>query len=139
LPSLKVDVPRISKYAVGAVLLQKDEQGHLQPCYYYSKVFLSHQTHYPAYQQELLGIVLAIQGWRHYIEGAKKITCITDHATLTHLVSTENINALTPGRFDLWSNIIAPYIGLNDEGNASFEILYRKGSEKDSDASITST
>jgi hypothetical protein len=59
---------RISKYAVGVVLLQKDEQGHLQPCAYYSKVFQSNQTHYPAYQQELLGIVLAIQEWRHYIE-----------------------------------------------------------------------
>ena len=51
---------RISKYAVGAVLLLKDEQGHLQPYAYYSKVLQSNQTHYPAYQQELLGIVLAI-------------------------------------------------------------------------------
>jgi hypothetical protein len=125
---------RISKYAVGAVLLQKDEQGHLQPCAYYSKVFQSNQTHYPAYQQELLGIVLAIQEWRHYIEGAKKITCITDHATVRHLVSTENVNALTARRFALWSDIIAPYIGVNDERNAAFEIIYRKGSENDSDA-----
>ena len=49
-----------SKYAVGAVLLQKDADGHMQPCAYYSKVFQSNQTHYPAYQQELLGIVLAV-------------------------------------------------------------------------------
>ncbi len=97
------------------VLLLKDEQGHLQPYAYYSKVLQSNQTHYPAYQQELLGIVLAIQEWRHYIEGAKKITCITDHATLRHLVSTENVNALTARRFALWSDIIAPYIGMNDE------------------------
>ena len=125
---------RISKYAVGAVLLQKDEQGHLQPCAYYSKVFQSNQTHYPAYQQELLGIVLAIQEWRHYIEGAKKITCITDHATLRHLLSTENVNALTARRIALWSNIISPFIGSNDSGEPTFEILYRKGTENDSDA-----
>ena len=40
--------------------MNKDEQGHLQPCAYYSKVFQSNQTHYPAYQQELLGIVFGI-------------------------------------------------------------------------------
>ncbi len=78
-----------SKYAVGAALLQKDANGHMQPCAYYSKVFQSNQTHYPAYQQELLGIVLAVQEWRHHIEGAKKITCITDHATLRHLLTTK--------------------------------------------------
>ncbi len=87
--------------------------------------------YYPAYQQELLGIVLAIQEWCHYIEGAKKIT---DHATLRHLVSTENVNALTARRFALWSDIIAPYIGVSDEGTATFEIVYRKGSKNDSDA-----
>ena len=61
---------------------------------------------YPAYQQELLGIVFVVQEWRHYIEGAKKIACITDHATLRHLISTENVNALTTRRFALWYDII---------------------------------
>ena len=32
------------------------------------------QTIHPVYQQELLGIVLAVQNWRNYIEGAKKTT-----------------------------------------------------------------
>ena len=98
----------------------------MQPNAYYSKVFQSNQTHYPAYQQELLGIVLAVQEWRHYIEGAKKNTCIIDHATLRHLISTENVNALTARRVALWYDIIAPFIGTNEEGEATFEILYRK-------------
>ncbi len=106
----------------------------MQPCAYYSKVFQSNQTYYHAYQQELLGIVLAVQEWRHYIEGAKKITCITDHATLRHLLTTENVNALTARRFALWFDIISPFIGTNDKGESTFEILYRKGTENDSDA-----
>ena len=53
---------------------------------------------------------------------------------MRHLVATENVNALTARRFALWSDIIAPFIGVNDEGEATFEILYRKGSENDSDA-----
>ncbi len=124
----------VSKYVVGDVLLQKDTNGHMQPCAYYSKVFQSNQTHYPVYQQELLGIVLAIQEWRHYIEGSKKITCITDQTALRHLVSTENVNALTTRHFALWSDIIAPFIATNDKGETTFEVLYRKGSENDSDA-----
>ena len=79
----------LQKTDVGDVLLQKDADGHMQPCAYYSKVFQSNQTHYPAYQQELIGIVLAVQEWRHYIEGAKKNTYITDHATLRHLLTTK--------------------------------------------------
>jgi hypothetical protein len=53
---------------------------------------------------------------------------------LRHLVATENVNALTARRFALWSDIIAPFIGVNDQGESTFEILYRKGSENDSDA-----
>ena len=77
---------------------------------------------------------MAVQDWRHCIEGAKKITCIIDHATLRHLISTENVDALTARRFALWFDIIAPFIGTNDKGEPTFEILYRKGSENDSDA-----
>ena len=39
------------------------------------------QTILPAYQQELLGKVLAVRNRRNYIEGASKISCITGHAT----------------------------------------------------------
>ena len=39
------------------------------------------QTIHPAYQQELLGIVLAVRNRRNYMESAMKITCMTGHAT----------------------------------------------------------
>ena len=123
-----------SKYAGRAILLQDDENGDLRPCAYYSKTFQANEVHYPSYQQELLGVVLAIQEWRHYIEGSKKITCITDHATLRHLTYTQNATALAARRFALWKDIIAPYLGINSDGNPSFEIFYRKGYENDSDA-----
>ena len=123
-----------SKFAAGAILLQADENGDLHPCAYYSKVFQANQTHYPSYQQELLGIVLALQEWRPYLEGSKKITCITDHATLRHLTETENVTALAQRRFALWSDIMSPYISVNADGSKSFEILYRKGEDNDSDA-----
>ena len=97
-------------------------------------MFQANQTHYPSYQQELLGVVLALQEWRPYIEGSKKVTCITDHATLRHLTETENVTALAQRRFALWSDIISPYISVNADGSKSFEILYRKGVDNDFDA-----
>ena len=44
------------------------------------------------------------------------------------------MTALAARRFALWNDIIAPYIGINSDGNSSFEIVYRKGFENDSDA-----
>ena len=124
-----------SKYAIGAVLLQKDDEGDIHPCAFYTKVLQSNQTHYPTYQQELLGIVCAVQTWRCYIEGSKKITCITDHATLRHLTDTKNLTALTQRRFNLWADILQPYIATNPDTNEQcLEIVYRKGSDNDADA-----
>ena len=46
------------------------------------------------YDQELLGIVVAMAEWRVYIEGCKSITVITDHTTLQHLPKTNDAEKL---------------------------------------------
>ena len=79
-------------------------------------------------------MVLACQEWRHYIEGCRKVTCITDHATLKHLTDTKNLTALSARRCALWHDILSPLMGKNDKGEDAFEILYRKGELNDSDA-----
>ena len=53
---------------------------------------------------------------------------------MRNLVATENVDALKARRFALWSDIIAPFIDVNDKGEPTFEILYREGSDNDSDA-----
>jgi len=50
-----------SKYALGAVLLQKDETGKLRPCAYYAKTLKPEQTPYPTYDLEMLAVVCAVQ------------------------------------------------------------------------------
>ena len=52
------------------------------------------QRPYSTYDQELLGIVAAMAGWRVYIEGCKYITFITDHTTLQHLPKTNDAEKL---------------------------------------------
>ena len=83
-----------SKYGIGAVLLQKDEQGKLKPCAYFAKSLSESQRRYSTYDQELLGIVAAMSEWRVYIEGSKSITVITDHATLKHLPKANDAEKL---------------------------------------------
>jgi hypothetical protein len=126
-----------SKYGVGAVLLQKDDKGKLQPCAYYAKSLSNPQRAYSTYDQELLGIVAAMSEWRVYIEGCRSITVITDHATLKHLPNSNDAEKLAkvPRRYIPWINVISPYLAINPSTNKPIlSILYRKGSDNDADA-----
>ena len=126
-----------SKYGVGAVLLQKDDEGKLQPCAYFAKSLSSPQRTYSTYDQELLGIVAAMSEWRVYIEGCRSVTVITDHATLKHLPDTNDAEkiAKVPRRYIPWINVISPYLAINPNTNEPIlKILYRKGKENEADA-----
>ena len=45
---------------VGAVLMQKDTNGDLYPCTYFSKTFSPAEHNYDIYNRELLAIILAV-------------------------------------------------------------------------------
>ncbi|KAI0993586.1 hypothetical protein K3495_g14598, partial [Podosphaera aphanis] len=76
-----------SQRFIGAALLQphmsttKTHQSILHPVAYFSKKLTKTQQRYSAQERELLGILLAIQHWRHWIEGGD-ITVVTDHESL---------------------------------------------------------
>lgn len=78
-----------SQRHVGAVLLQPHlHEGRngtaLHPVAYFSKKLTDTQTRYAAQERELLGIMLALQHWRHWVEGGN-VTVITDHESLRTL------------------------------------------------------
>jgi hypothetical protein len=52
-----------SKYATGAVLMQKDSNGELHPCSFISQSFSSAERNYQIYDRELLGIIRALEEW----------------------------------------------------------------------------
>ena len=120
-----------SKFALGAVLLQKDKSGLLRPCAYYAKILQPAHTNYPTYDQELLGVVCALKEWRCYVEGAARITVITDHATLRHLPTQDALGR----RHALWLSDLSPYLAISPITNSPIlTILYRKGSQNEADA-----
>ena len=72
-----------SKVATGAVLTQMDSNGDQHPCAFLSKSLSPTEQNYKIYDRELLGIVHALDAWRHYILGSGHTTTIlTDHRIL---------------------------------------------------------
>ena len=60
-----------SKWATGAILRQLDNNGDLKPCGYISHSLTATERNYNIYDRELLGIIRALQTWRHFLEGSE--------------------------------------------------------------------
>src|SRR6201996_5154044 len=79
---LEVDA---SGYALGAVLMQRDETRKRRPVAYFSSTLSEAERNYDIYDLELLAIVKALRHWRHYLAGSPhKIIIYTDHANLQY-------------------------------------------------------
>ncbi|WVZ15235.1 hypothetical protein V8G54_012801 [Vigna mungo] len=74
---LEVDA---SGQGVGAVLMQDQH-----PIAYISRSFNSQQIALSTYEKELLGVVFAVQKWRHYLL-PKSFTIRTDHQSLKYIL-----------------------------------------------------
>jgi ribonuclease HI len=79
---LEVDA---SGFVMGAVLLQKKEDGKKHPIAYYSKTLSTAERNYDVYDLELLAIVNALDHWRQYLVGSPhKIIIYSDHQNLLY-------------------------------------------------------
>ena len=74
-----------SLIAAGAVLTQKDADDKLHPVAYFGKKFSRAEGRYGATARELLGLVLALRKWRHYLMGCNGVELWTDCKPLTWL------------------------------------------------------
>ncbi len=65
----------------------------LHPCAYYSRKLSPAEQNYDISNRELLAIKLALEEWRHWLEGAQHpFTVITDHKNLEYLRSARKLN-----------------------------------------------
>ncbi len=78
----------------GAVLSQLfGEPPRLQPCANYSKKLTPAEQNYDIGNRELLAIKLALDEWRHWLEGVNHpFTVITDHTNLQYLREANRVN-----------------------------------------------
>ena len=51
------------------------------------------EGNYDVHDKEMLGIIRALEAWRHYLEGAKhELEIWTDHANLQYFMSVKKLN-----------------------------------------------
>ncbi len=78
----KVEVDALN-YAIGAVLMQRDDKKILHPVAYFSKTINNAQRNYNVYNCELLGLWEMFKHWRAYLHGAAhQVKVHTDHTNL---------------------------------------------------------
>lgn len=101
-----------SDVGVGVVLDQK-----VHPCTFYSHQLLSAKRNYDVGNRELLAICLALQEWRHWLDGTSSLFIVwTDHRNLEYICSAKRLNS----RQAHWAFFFRRF---------SFSISYRPGSK----------
>ena len=87
---LEVDA---SGFAVGAVLLQKKEDGKRHPIGYYSSTLNEAKRNYDIYDLELLAIVKALKHWHPLLAGSPhKIKVFSNHMNLKYWRDPQKIS-----------------------------------------------
>uniref|UniRef100_A0A1A8HXK5 Gypsy retrotransposon integrase-like protein 1 n=1 Tax=Nothobranchius kuhntae TaxID=321403 RepID=A0A1A8HXK5_NOTKU len=83
-----------SDTGVGAVLSQVSPVDHrLHPCAFFSRRLTPTESRYDVGDRELLAVKLALEEWRHWLEGAEHPFVIwTDHKNLTYLKEAKRLN-----------------------------------------------
>ncbi|KAL0170112.1 hypothetical protein M9458_034708, partial [Cirrhinus mrigala] len=107
-----------STTGVGAILSQQQgDPPQLKPCAYFSKKFNPAEKNYDIGNRELLGIKLALEEWRHWLEGSiHQFQVLTDHKNLQYLCDAKRLNP----RQARWALFFTRF---------QFSISYRPGSK----------
>ena len=118
-PSLQFVVEAdASDTGVGAILSQRSPSDHkLHPCAFFSCRLSLPERNYDVGNHELLAIKLALEEWRHWLEGAEHPFIVwTDHRNLAYIQSAKRLSS----RQARWALFF---------GRFSFSLTYRPSSQ----------
>ena len=106
-----------SDVGVGAVLSQRSATDHkLHPCAFFSRRLSPAERNYDIGNRELLAVKMALEEWRHWLEGTKEPFLVwTDHKNLEYIRSAKRLNS----RQARWCLFFARF---------NFTLSYRPGS-----------
>ena len=93
-----------SNYAMGAILMQDDENGEPHPIAYASKTFNDAQRNYDTTEKEALAFVWALQHSNTYCEGHKYVL-LTNHIALSYI----RVNKDQTKRIYRWQVLLQGY------------------------------
>ena len=82
-----------SDVGVGAVLSQRGVDDRLHPCAYMSHRLTPAERGYDVRDRELLAVKIALEEWRHWLEGAQhQFLVLTDHKNLEYIQQAKRLN-----------------------------------------------
>ncbi|KAL1269106.1 hypothetical protein QQF64_031395 [Cirrhinus molitorella] len=83
-----------SNTGVGAILSQRHgTPAKMFPCAFFSRKLTTAERNYDVGNRELLAMKLALEEWRHWLEGATHpFTILTDHKNLEYLRAAKRLN-----------------------------------------------
>jgi len=102
-----------SQVAIGACLMQTDDQNELHPIAYFSRKLRGAETRYSATDLEALAVVESVRHFDAYLYG-RRFTVLTDHRPLTYVFSRRTKSP----RMSRWSAELADH---------NFQIKYKQG------------
>ncbi|KAI3361475.1 hypothetical protein L3Q82_012950 [Scortum barcoo] len=107
-----------SNEGVGAVLSQRaPKDNRIHPCAFLSRKLSSAERNYDVGNRELLAIKVALEEWRHWLEGAEQPFIVwMDHKNLGYLKSAKRLNS----RQARWALFFSRF---------RFTLSYRPGSQ----------
>uniref|UniRef100_A0A3B3H296 Gypsy retrotransposon integrase-like protein 1 n=1 Tax=Oryzias latipes TaxID=8090 RepID=A0A3B3H296_ORYLA len=107
-----------SNEGLGAVLSQRSElDGKVHPCAFLSRRLSQAERNYDIGNRELLAVKVALEEWRHWLEGAEHPFIVwTDHRNLEYIRTAKRLNA----RQARWRLFFDRF---------SFSLSYRPGSK----------
>ncbi|KAG1925598.1 hypothetical protein F2P79_025429 [Pimephales promelas] len=107
-----------SNTGVGAILSQRQgNPAKMFPCAFFSRKLSPAERNYDVGNRELLAMKLALEEWRHWLEGAiEPFIVLTDHKNLEYLRSAKRLNP----RQARWALFFTRF---------NFTVTYRPGSK----------
>ncbi|KAI3376751.1 hypothetical protein L3Q82_000348 [Scortum barcoo] len=107
-----------SNEGIGAVLSQRlPADNRIHPCAFLSHKLSAAETNYDVGDKELLAVKVALEEWRHWLEGAEQPFIVwTDHKNLEYLKSAKRLNS----RQARWALFFSRF---------RFTLSYRPGSQ----------
>ena len=80
-------------FAIGRVLLMKYEDKRWKPVTYISKSLNEAEKNYEIHDKEILVIIMYLETWRHFLEGAKNWFKIwMNHKNLEYFMKAQKLN-----------------------------------------------
>ena len=107
-----------SDFALGSILSQPGEDGHLHPVAFHSRKFNVAEINYEVHDKELLAVVDSFAQWRHFLEGSPhQIIIYSDHKNLTYFQTARVLNR----RQARWAQFLTRF---------DFKIIFRPGNQQ---------